>query len=182
MDKLFKISSRNTPSIYDSNTIYSSSEKCTHCGGNKVDISILGAHLPTFIHNFGLIKPLGGIIGSKNAVEYLRDNDIQDISIEKAVVTFGKRDFVNEEYFRIKPIQEIELNSEIGPGPVIVCEKCNRRMWSYKEGIHIVKSPPSADLLLIKHTWSLLCTERFMKIAKKVPDKCYLNFEQWDYN
>lgn len=121
MDKLFKISNRNTPSIYDSNTIYSSSEECTKCGRHKTDISVLGAYLPTFNKNFGLIEPLGGIIGSKEAIQYLRDNNLHGFSI-----------------------------------------------GMIKKGIHIVKNLPPGDLFVIQSTWILLCSERFMKIAKSV--------------
>ncbi len=181
MDKLFKISKRNTPSIYDSNTIYSSSEECTKCGRHKTDISVLGAYLPTFNKSFGLIKPLGGIIGSKEAIKYLKDNNLHGFSIEEAVVTFGRRGFIKP-YFRIKPNYEIELNGEKGPGPVIKCNQCNVKGWNDKIGIHIVKNLPPGDLFVIQNTWVLLCSERFMKIAKSVPDKCYLTFEQWDFN
>lgn len=181
MKKLFKISARNIPSVYDSNTVYKKSEKCSICGGSRTYIDVLGAYLPTFKHNFGLINPLGGIIGSEEAIEYLKDQDINGLTIKNAIVTFGKRDIGDEQYFEIKPVEEIELNSEKGPGPVIDCYQCNRRRFDYKEGAHIVKNLPSVDLLLIKHTWSLLCTGRFMKVAKKVPGKCYLTFEEWEY-
>lgn len=183
MEKFYAICSRNVPSIYDSNTVYNSTRDCNHCKGIKSDIGVLGAYLPTFKYEFGLIAPLGGIIGSKGAIEYLRENGINSFSTDKAVVTFGKRNSLNdnEEYYRIKPIDEIELNGDLGPGSVVVCEKCNRRTWNDKEGIHIVKNLPSVDLLVIKHTWIIICSERFMNIAKKVPNKCYLTFDDWKY-
>lgn len=182
MGKLFEINSKNIPSIYDSNTIYSVSKECPKCKRQKTSIDVLGAYLPTFKHAFGLISPLGGIIGSKKAIEHLINNDIKGFSIENAVVTYGKRNDKEEEYYWIKPLHEIELDSEKGPGTVIMCNECNLGIWNDKEGLNIVKKPFSSDLLIIKNTWKILCTERFMDIAKKTPDKCYLDFEEWNYS
>jgi hypothetical protein len=181
VEKLFRITTKRIPSIYDSNTIYKNSEVCTKCGENRTKIDVLGAFLPSFKHAFGLIKCLGGITGSKKAIDYLLENEINGFTTEKAIVTFGNRNAEDEEYFWLKPLFDIELNSDMGPGPAIVCENCHRRMWKKYDGINIVKNSFSSDLYLIKYSWVILCSERFMKIANNAPDKCFLNFDQWDY-
>ncbi|MEH7512077.1 hypothetical protein V7146_05000 [Gottfriedia acidiceleris] len=182
MQRLFRINSRNIPPIYDKNTIYGRSAVCSECDSSETTIERIGAYLPTFKHTFGLINPLGGIIASKEATHYLRDNDLNGFTIEEALVTFGERESENEQYFWIKPTEKIELDAEKGPGPVVDCDKCGRRMWNENEGINILKSSFSSDLILVNHTWITLCSERFMEVAKKVPNKCYLSFEEWNYS
>lgn len=181
MQTLFRINSRKIPSIYDKNTIYKRSAVCSECESWESTIERLGAHLPTFQHTFGLISTTGGIIASKEATNYLRDSSLNGFVFEEAHVTFGERESENEQYFWIKPTGKIELDAENGPGPVVVCDKCGRRMWNEKEGINILKSSFSSDLLLVNHSWITLCSEKFMKVAKKVPNKCYIGFEKWSY-
>jgi len=179
---LYKIKSKRIPSIYDENTEYKISEECDECGNKFTTIEVLGAYLPTFKHTFGLIETLGGIIASKDAVEYLENRGVNGFAFERANVTFGKRMAENEEYYWIKPLNEIELNSDKGPGSTITCFKCNMTTWNEKEGINFVNNYIPSDLFLIENTWKIICSEKFMQVSKNVPNKCYLEFEKWEYS
>lgn len=181
--KLYYITSKSAPSIYDSNTIYGKKVICDDCGGIKSKIDKLGAYLPTFTKKFGLIEALGGIIGSVESVDFLRNNGIIDFQTELAIVSFGKRKDVAEEYYWIKPKYELELNIEKGTGPKPICNKCGRRVWEHDtDELPYIDNPIPSKIFSVKYTWVTLCTEGFMKVAKKVPDGCYLKFEEWLYN
>jgi hypothetical protein len=182
---LYSVHDKHKPEVWDRGTQYTGPDLfiCEKCGGSpQWEIFKLGAYLPNRDKTFGLIHPVGGIIGSEKSVQYLKQSGINEFTVEEAVVTFGKTNLITDEFYWIKPTKIVELDTDNGPGPVVVCQECGRRMWKEKNlTLPRLKDKVDSDLFQIKYTFTIIVTEKFIEVARKVPDGCYLEFEPWHY-
>ncbi len=90
LQKYYSVESKDKPEIWDKGTQYASDGICFRCKGQETRILKLGAFLPSWSKPFGLIRTLGGIVGTEESFQYLRLNGISEITTEEAIVTFGK--------------------------------------------------------------------------------------------
>lgn len=183
MKHLYTVSGKNRPYITDKGTKFEDIVKCPICGPANADIKELAAYLPNSSKIFGLIWQTG-IIGPQNSVDFLRDHGINQFTTEYAKVKFGRncKNSIDSKFFWIKPTAILELDTDNGPGPVVVCEICGRKTWREKNLLlPRFKEKVESDFFLIKDTWAVIVSEKFIKVAKKVPYGCYLEFEPWYY-
>jgi hypothetical protein len=177
MQSIYRINSKSIPSIWDEGTEYLPLPTCKKCGAVPSKIEVLGAYLPTFGKSFGLALALGGLVASEECIKYLLENGIDCFELGKVNVRFGKYKGTNEKFHWLKPLNEVEINNGTG---AVICDKCGLGRWAEGDWeVRKIKGVLPADIVQIKHTWVLLASERFMKIAKDIPGKCYLNFEEW---
>lgn len=177
---LYSVDAKTRPEIWDKGTTYASETRCKDCNNQINKVVKLGAYLPNWAKPFGLISTINGMIGSEKSVQHLQENGIDKFSIEEAVVTFGQAFSDEGAYYWIKPNEEIELDVTNGPGPVLVCQKCGRRIWKEKNlTLPRFKEAFDSEILLVKYTWIVLVTEKFIHVAKEVSEGCYLDFQPW---
>lgn len=179
---LYTIGAKNKPYITDENTQYDVT-KCPKCGSGKTEIKELGAYLPYYGEMFGLIWQ-SGLIGTQSSIDFLLSQGINLFTTERAKITFNikYKSLIVGNFYWIKPNTVLTLDTDNGPGPVVVCKICGRRSWEGKN----LKLPRfnekiESDFFLIKDTWINIVSEKFVDVAKKVPNGCFLDFEHWYY-
>lgn len=181
MQILYYAFSKESPQIIDK-SVYNTIS-CKECGHEIREIIKLGVYLPKAKKTFGIIATLGGLIASEKSVDYLYSEGIKDFEVQNAEVTFGNGIQDGDKFYWIKPIEQIELDVKRGPGPEITCNVCERREWK-DNGITLPKVMTiiSSEVSQIKYTWLYIVSDNFIKISKKTPNGCYLNFEPWYYD
>jgi hypothetical protein len=162
---LFHVGRKEHPSVHDRGTIYKNVKKCSRCQG-IFEIERMGLFLPAWKKPFGLIKSVGGIVGSKKAIGYLIQTSLDEFQIKPAFVSWGKRIVVNEDYYEIVPKNIIELDTDIGPGPVSVCNECGRNEWQEKTmELPKLKNQTTSRFFRIKNTLMFIVDDFFIDIV-----------------
>jgi len=175
----FQVRRKDRPSVYDRGTVYRCIKECSLCNG-IYEIEKMGIFLPTWRRPFGLIKAIGGIVGSKSAIDYMMPLCEKELEIRSANVSWGKRLVVDEDYYELLPKNVIELDTDVGPGPVSVCDECGRREWQEKKlELPKIKGSVNSHIFRIKDTLIIVVDELFVENSAKVPDGSYLAFEEW---
>jgi hypothetical protein len=178
---LFHVGRKEHPSVYDRGTIYKIIKKCSCCQG-ITEIEKMGLFLPSWGKPFGLIKSIGGIVASKKAVDYLLQIGLNEFEIKPASVLWGKRSISNENYYEIIPKNILELDTNVGPGPVVVCNECGRNEWQEKNmELPKLKDTINSHIFKIKNTLMIIVDKFFIDKVLKVPDGNYLDFKEWFY-
>jgi len=177
---LFSIDEATTPKVLDRGTLYAPTSACPKCGVESRVVLRIGAYLPSWKRDFGLLRTINGVVASEKSIEFLFENGITQIEIGDAEVVFEKADRIVNRYRWLKPNQEIELVAAEGSGPAIACDECKRRTWRDKN-LSLPKLPEVRlnAFFQIRFTWILLADERFVSLARRAPDGCHLRFERW---
>jgi hypothetical protein len=176
---LYQIGRKAHPSVYDYGTVYSCLKACTQCNG-IYDISTLGLFLPSWKKPFGLVKAIGGIVGSAKAIDYLLGLGLTEFQTRPINISWGNRPSVDENYYEIVPSNVIELDTSVGPGPITVCGECGRKEWQERDlELPRLKDVVESHIFKIKDTFMFIGDDYFAEMAAKIPDGCYLSFEKW---